>query len=206
MWITWGKTVGKTFWYNCLMISKSDLKKPLKALSRLRAEEVSKYRAAEFLEELEAMGQSSDYKAAKWVREHYEKLEKKDREKSAIDLETLGRLRKLPNKQDYLRYLCKLFLVFLQEEKIPKKYFIDVSITDIGIIVKIKKRIQSFKLSPRTGAFKAVGIPFYDRHACKIMAVRVGNTVAKLEGYVKKSDGGVMLPDQEDAKTYGFTG
>ena len=155
------------------------------------------------MEELEAMGQSSDLKASRWVKEYYENQSKKDWDKKVYDLEILEKLRKFPNRQDYLRYLSDIFLSFAKDEDIPKKYAVEMTITDIGIVVKIKKRGVPDGTPSRSGAFKAVGIPFYDRHACKIMAVRLGNTVAKLEGYRPKSDGGIILIDKEDQKIYG---
>ena len=39
--------------------------------------------------------------------------------------------------------------------------------------------------------------------ACKIMAVRLGNTIAHLEGYRHQTDGGISLPDEVDKKKYG---
>jgi hypothetical protein len=36
-----------------------------------------------------------------------------------------------------------------------------------------------------------------------MLAAKLGNTVAKLEGYTQKSAGGISLPDSEDLKVYG---
>jgi len=31
----------------------------------------------------------------------------------------------------------------------------------------------------------------------------LGNTIAKLEGYIKSTDGGILLPDEEHLQQYG---
>ena len=164
------------------MISKSDLKKPLKELTRLRGEQVSRYRADEERERLDVLGQESDKKALKWVQRSIKEEEKKGRDQKEIDFSVLNRLK------NHLR--------FASEEAIPKKYTINIDLTDKGLVVKIAG-------TPYYGAFTPSYLVSYDRHYCKIMAVRLGNTVAKLEGYYQRSEKGIIFPDREDMQVYG---
>src|SRR3990167_1774458 len=176
------------------MIYKSDLKKPLKELTRLRGEQVSRYRADEERERLDVLGQESDKKALKWVQRSIKEEEKKGRDQKEIDFSVLNRLKN--HKIPYLRYLSTIFLRFASEEAIPKKYTINIDLTDKGLVVKIAG-------TPYYGAFTPSYLVSYDRHYCKIMAVRLGNTVAKLEGYYQRSEKGIILPDREDMQVYG---
>lgn len=176
------------------MISKSDLKKPLNSLTKLDAEKVSRYKREEAEEELEVLGQESDRKAAPWVVKYVEALNEKERRRKDLCLEILTGL--LKKKKDYFRFLTNIFIGFAQEEDIPRKYQLDIDLTDIGLVVKIRK-------TKYYGAFKVTGLPIYDYRACKILSVKVGNTIAKLEGYQRKSQGGVFLSDSEDLRKYG---
>ena len=176
------------------MISKSDLKKPLKELSRLRGEQVSKYRAEEEKEKIDVLGQESERKALKWVQKAVAEAEKKESDQGQIDLSVLEKLKK--HKIPYLRYLATIFLRFAAEEAIPKKYQINVDLTDKGLVIGIAG-------TNKYRAFTPCGLVSYDRNYCKIMAVMLGNTVAKMEGYYQRTKSGIIIPDEEDAKTYG---
>lgn len=167
---------------------------PLASLTRLRGEELSKKRAAEEMERIELMGQESDIKAQKWVREDFEQREKKEQNEFYQDMEILHGLRK--NAKAYGRYLVQVFLKFASEEAIPKKYSVSTDLDDKGIVIRIDK-------TRYTGAFAVSGLPTYDHMAAKLMAVKLGNTVAKLEGFMKTTEGGIVLPDEEDVKLYG---
>ena len=176
------------------MVSKSDLKKPLKSLSKLEKERVLKYKRGEEEEKLSVLGQESERKAKPWVQREVAAWEKKEKAQRELDWSNLTKLRN--NRKEYFRKLVEIFLRFAQEEEIPLKYQILVDLTDQGIIIKIAK-------TNYLGAFTPCGMPFYDRHYCKIMAVKLGNTIGKLEGHLKKSAGGIILPDGEDLSAYG---
>lgn len=168
---------------------------PLSSLTRHEAQRESKLRAQEESEKLEAMGQDSDLKAKKWVQEEFKNAEKKEKLLWEMDMSELAKLRRGKPKY-YFRHLARVFMRFASEEAIPKKYVVNVSLTDKGILIKIANtRYQ--------GAFAPSGLPSYDRHACKILAVKLGNTIAKLEGYIPSTEGGIYLPDKEHIKQYG---
>lgn len=176
------------------MIPSSDLKKPVSSLTSLAQEKVKKYIRGEQEEILDALGQESDTKAAKWVREYSNKKEKEEKRTADMALEVLTGLR--GNKRPYMRFLVNVFMFFAREEDVGKNRQIAVDLTDQGIVVKIRK-------TRYMGAFAPCGIPFYDYHACKLMAVKLGNTCAKLDGYHRESDGGVLLPYEDEQKAYG---
>lgn len=176
------------------MVSKSDLKKSLNQLSRLRAEQVSKYRAEEEKEKIEILGQESERKAKRWVQKVVADAEKREKDQKDLDFTVLEKLKK--HKVAYFRYLSTIFLRFAAEEYIPKKYSVDIDLIDKGLVIKIAG-------TSYYRAFTPCGLVSYDRHYCKIMAVMLGNTIAKLEGHYQRSEKGVILLDGEDLKTYG---
>lgn len=168
---------------------------PLSSLSRLEATRESKLRAEEEKERLSVLGQRSELKAAPWVRKEFNEQERLAREDWSQDMQILSKLKNGKPKY-YFRYLAAIIMKFAQEEDIPKKYSINVDLTDKGLVI----RIAGTKYQ---GAIKPSGLPSFDRHACKVLAVRLGNTIAKLEGYVHATEGGVLLPDQEHIAQYG---
>jgi len=169
------------------------INKPLKTLTKLEAEYESKRRAAQEMEKLEALGQESDIKAAREIAKFDKEDEKAQRESFAQDMAYLIHFKK--NKIHYNRFLTHIFLRFASLEDISRKYPIEVDVNEIGIVVKIKGTNYQ-------GAFRSCGLPSFDRNACKILAVKLGNTIAKLEGYNRKTNAGIILPDNEDLKKY----
>lgn len=141
-------------------------------------------------EKLSVLGQESDLKAKKWIEEEFTENERRAKIDWETDMYQLLKLKK-GNPKYYFRYLAGILMKFASEEEIPKKYRIEVSLTDQGIVLKITG-------TKYQGAFKPTGLPSFDRNACKVLAVRLGTTIAKLEGYVRTTEGGIVLPDQED--------
>ena len=169
-------------------------------LTRYEAERIKKRRAGQAIEELEAMGQDSERKAAKWVREWWNKEDHDQQELIALQLSVLELLQRRGKRKEYFRYLADIFQNKLKEEAIPKRYRITADLTDQGIVISLSK-FGSNKV--RSGAFAPSGIPKYDHYAAYVFAVRVGNTVAKWDGYRQTSAGGIMLTDKEDDTIYG---
>ncbi len=167
--------------------------KKLHKLTKLQAQKQSKRNAHQESERLTAMGQESEVKAARWVKEDFREGELKERK---ITDETLTRLKKGQNSRvAYGRLLALSFFRFLEGEAIPGKYKIWTKVTNEGVAMGIKG-------TRFTTAFKPSGIAKYDMNAVKVRAVQVGNTVAKLEGYQPKSEGGIFLADALDEKYY----
>jgi hypothetical protein len=73
----------------------------------------------EAVEKLDAMGQESDIKASKWVKEIGKEEDHADAEKEAIQLEKLDKSRKF-TKQGYYQTMVKIMKeLFLNEAEIP---------------------------------------------------------------------------------------
>lgn len=181
--------------YNNLMIrARTDAS--LNSLTKLEAERESHLRAEEEAERLDVIGQESDLKAAPWVSKEAKERARQDRLQFDQDMDVLTHLRSQKHSKVYYRYLVTLLYRFAREEQISRKYPIEVLMDDKGIVVRIKG-------TRYLGAFKPSGLPSYDRNYCKILAVKLGNTVARLEGYRAVTDTGIILPDEEDQKVYG---
>ena len=174
--------------------SKSDLATPVEQLTELDKERVQKYKQGEAEEVLGVIGQESETKAAPWVRKIADEQEEKERKQRMIALEMLTSLRK--NKKQYIRFLSTIFLLFSKEEDVPKRYRLAMDLSDEGLAVFIGG-------TPYYGAFAPSGIPPYDYHACKLLAVRLGNTIAKLEGYHRDSGEGILIPWEDEKVAYG---
>jgi hypothetical protein len=163
--------------------------KDLRTLTTLeREKEIKKRRAAE--EELiDQLGQDSETKAAPLVLEHVKEQNKKDELKRQNDLANLEKAAK--NKKVYQRALVFVMQQFIREESIPKKYKLLLEINDKGIVCGIAD-------TDYYSAFEVIGIPKYDLNACKVMAVRIGNTVAKMEGHFRQTKGGILVGTKEE--------
>lgn len=172
------------------MVKKIDPRK----LTTLRKEEYFKKKRAEESERLSVIGQESDTRAAKWVREDASEKEKEDNLAKEQALFQLERFRK--DKFTYNKFLLQVFLRFVNDEAISPNYKIWARFNKIGITIGIAG-------TKFYGAFKACGIAKYDFFACKALAVELGNTIAHLDGYRRQSAEGVLFPDQEDLKNYG---
>ena len=147
----------------------------------------------EDFELVEAMGQESDREAVGPTRVWLEKEEQRDRLQIERFNINLGKLKKHPSR--YGEFLMKVIYMFIDQEQLPAKYKVWIQRSKKGISLGIVG-------TKFVGAFKPVGIEFYDLHACKLMAIRVGNTTAKLEGYQRQTEQGILLPDQVDMKRY----
>lgn len=169
----------------------STAKKPLQSLTTLEREKESKKLQARQEELIDEMGQTSEVKARGSIQKYVKEQEVAARQQQEMDLALLDKLLKKGGKQGYQRYLIAVMARFVKEEDIPKKYSLYVDSNDQGIVLGIEN-------TDYAGAFKVIGIPKYDINACKIMAVKLGNTVARLEGHFRTTDNGVILGGKED--------
>lgn len=169
-------------------------KLPIERMTPLDREAEIKRRQGQEEERIDVLGGNSEKKAIPWVQKDVAEQEKKDREYFYLVSELLKRHQK--KKIVYFRILVGVLQHFLKKEWISKKYFLDIEANDTGIKVELKG-------TKYYGAFKPCGLSNYDFMACQILAIKVGNTIGKLEGHYHKSGGGVILPDQEDKKIYG---
>lgn len=180
------------------MISKSDLKKPLEGLTKLDQEKVKSYKRGEELENLEIFGGENERKAAKWLKEYVDKLDKEEWNRKQFDLEVLTKLQR--KKPRYYRFLGVILKNFILEENIPQGFVLDLNISDKGLVLYLTG-------TKFYGAFKPCGVPIMDRGYCKILAMKLGNTVARIQGYYRQSLRGITLPykDQVEKISHGRT-
>ena len=164
----------------------------LTALEREKAEKKKIYEDSELID---AMGQESEIGAQKVVRQYVKDVEREEQKYTDEAMEILtGLIARGP--QAYNDFLLAVTHRFLSQETYPKTFQVNVVANRIGIIVAI----QGTKLY---GAFKSTFMPQYDYMACKILAVRTGNTIAKMQGNYNKTPGGIFIADGEDMKKYG---
>jgi hypothetical protein len=164
-------------------------KKDLNSLTVLEKEkEVSRlfHETEELIDEL---GQESDKSALRTVQEYGKEIAAETQLEQEIDIETLKKYS--TNKLHYQRYLVAVLHRFVAEEKISKRFSLYVESNDEGIVLGIEH-------TEYVGAFKPSGMPFYDINACKILAVQLGNTIARLEGNFETTDSGIILASKQD--------
>lgn len=160
------------------------LDKPLESMTQLDKERAIKRLRGEEEALLEEMGQETEAKAIPTVQEYVKEQDEAERQRHWRDQEALKFYSK--DKKKYQRYLLNVIERFINEESLPKKYTLEAESNDDGIVVKLEG-------TEYYGAFKVSGIPIYDINACKIIAVQVGNTVAKLEGHYTTTDSGIFV-------------
>lgn len=165
--------------------------------TKIEAERISKNTAEEEKYRIEQIGQESEIKGARLASEDFKRREKEDQK---FTEESFGKLElfKKKGRKYYNRFLRLLVSRFIQDEVIPEKYTFWMKADDVGVSLGIVG--TNFY-----GAFKPCGIENKDFMACKILAIKVGNTIAKLEGNYRVSEGGVAIPDEIDLKKYGHT-
>jgi hypothetical protein len=168
-------------------------KKDLRTLTKLEKERELKKLRGETEELIDEMGHTNEKRAAGVVKEYVQEQQKKQEEEKIRDIDQLKLFSS--NKKSYQRYLILILHRFIKEEAIPATYKIYAESNDTGIVVGIEG-------TTFTGAFKVCGIPFYDANACKVLAVQLGNTIAKLEGHVNRNEAGIIIPDFIDQKKY----
>lgn len=175
-----------------MIIRKSKLS--LENMTPLDREVEIKRRKAQEEEKIATFGQDSEDKAIPWVQKEIDNQDKKKQEYFLLMTSLLKS--KLSKKKIYNKFLAEIFLHFARYENIPKKYAINLETNETGLLMELRG-------TKYYGAFVTCGIPSYDFRAAQALAIRLGNTVAKLEGHFRKSQGGVVLPDGEDLKVYG---
>jgi predicted DNA binding CopG/RHH family protein len=160
-----------------------------RTLTRLEKQKQAQRVAAETEELIDELGQTSDRKAVRSVHQYVKENNELDRRERQGNIENLKRLSR--NKLHYQRYLISVLHKFVKEEAISKKYKLYVDSDDTGIVLGIVD-------TEYYGAFKVCGMPEYDINACKILAVKLGNTVAILEGHLRKTDSGIIVTNKAE--------
>ena len=126
-------------------------------------------------EELDAMGQESDTKAAKWVIEKSNEQEKIEAEEKAEQLDILEHKRKY-DRFSYQEKLAIFLRDMLREEGFPTQYGWVIELEGKAICLAVYKRDGSFK---QIRKFRVTGEPKYDRQACVVFSSWAGDLVLR---------------------------
>lgn len=167
------------------------LRKDFHKLSVLEQEKEKQRVKIETRALIEEMGQEDEKKALPTVRKYVAQIEQEEREQFYNDRELLTNLK--GNRQNYQRALILILQRFVKLEGISNKWTLNAESTDKGIVLGIAN-------TDYVSAFAVCGIPEYDIRACKTLAVKLGNTVARLEGNFRTTESGVIIATEEEAK------
>ena len=115
-------------------------------------------------EEIEAMGQDDEVKAAKWVKEKGKENEKIQNEKDAVALEKLHDKRK--QVYGYKDILLREALIRLKDYDVPSHYYIEIGKTEKGLIFGFKHFTDKQWFMK---GMKVCMIPKYDLFAISLM-------------------------------------
>jgi hypothetical protein len=173
-----------------------DLIKPQKDLTKLskldKEKEIQK-RRYEQEELIEEMGQSDEKKALPTVQKYVKEVGQVEAQDREVDLEFLQKFTR--NRPKYQRYLIMALQKFIVAEDLPRTYRFEISSSDEGIALQIEN-------TDLASGFKVSGIPKYDIAACKTLAVRLGNTIGKMEGHFKETQDGIIVATNQDFEVY----
>jgi len=151
-----------------------------KELSKLRHEE------EELIDEI---GQESETKALRPTQEYVKELQEQDAQRQLFFKEALHKA--IKDKKLYQRKLIFILQEFVKEEYIPEQYKMYVHSTDEGIVFGVTGTDLS-------SAIAVSGMPKYDIHAARILALRLGNTIARMEGHMRESSGGLYIANEKE--------
>jgi len=152
--------------------------------SKLNEDKNRKRQIEEEKERLDVLGQESDKKAVKWIKEEGKEADRKRRQKIGVDQEKLDTSRK-GSYANYKRALGRLIYEKFGKLTWPKGYRFGVFVTDKGIECHI---YDPFKRKFARGITPTYD-PKYDLNAAQIMAVQADNTLAILMGEAKARAG-----------------
>jgi len=142
-----------------------------------------KKKIAEELERLDVLGQESEKKAIKWVKEDHKNQVTKDKEVEAQELTRLSS--KKHQIVTYKEELAKILYQRLAKNIWPKGYRYVVNVTPKGIEVHIRN--QKNKWYGR--GISVTFMPEYDLNAAVILVIQADNTLAVSEKLAKEANG-----------------
>lgn len=166
--------------------------KPKKKLgTSLDEKKKQKQKDQEEEEKLAILGQESERKAKKWIREEIVKKAESDRLTFGSELEWLRSKRKFRD-EEYLIALASILWQRMKEVDFPLNYHWKVEIEGRKIRTEF---IDRFGRKFAKG-FKACGEPKFDHHAVGKVAIEAENTLDWIEGSLegRKTETGIFLP------------
>lgn len=149
----------------------------------------TKNQVGEILEKVDAMGQDSEIKAAKWVKEQNKIDEAQEEKYKNEKTETLERKSRY-SFSNYKQYLADIITDIIKNNLGVVRgwtYRSFYSEKGVGLVLLNGKR-------KFVKAFMPINIPKYDLNACAILCLEAENTIDKIEEEKKKTVSGIILP------------
>lgn len=152
----------------------------------------SSVKVGEIEERLDAMGQESEAKAAKAVKEVYSEAESQEKKERWEVLNRLDSKRKGKKIFNYTESLAIYMANKLKEEDFPSNWHFRVKLTAKD---KIRLDIFSNQGQRMVRGIKISGEPKYDMHAAEKLAIWAGDNILKtLQENGEKTKGNIILP------------
>jgi len=160
--------------------------------TKLEAEKTRKKKIGKAVEVVDATGQESDKKAAKYVIEEGKKYQKEKKKQEDIVMEDLTNKVKGPKIATYIHTLCKQAHDMVLSIGMPKEYQWGVWFDGKGIRLKV---ITPDKTTYNK-AFKPTNDPKYDLFACNKLFWWAEDLYDGLEGNLidSKPNGNIWVP------------
>lgn len=142
-----------------------------------------KKKVAEEVERIETLGQESEKKAVKWVKENTKEIQAKEKEKEAGELSRLDSKKK--NIVSYKEELAKIIYDRLAKNLWPKgyKYLVNTSPKGIGIFIKNAQGKEYGR------GMLVTFMPEYDLNAAVVLIIQADNTMAISDNLAKEVNG-----------------
>lgn len=157
-----------------------------------------KVKVSNINEEIDATGQESEVKAAKWVIEKENEREKEDQAVLDAEKEILGKRQKF-KFMDYKRTLAQMMARALFETPMPQGWRNHVSVTDKGIVCVVWDPTGQ----PYVRAFAPVNDSKYDITAVEKVLESAWVQVERWESAQGKTESGIILPDGSSKQVSG---
>lgn len=154
--------------------------------------EKSEKNAAEFAEEIDAMGQESETGAVKWVKEVEDREQQVREKKEADELTILSQKRKY-QKNPYYESLYTLAKRRISEYDIPRGYAVDIILKEDGRLVFGLQKV-GFRWYAK--GMKICGDPHFDINCVDRMIVQLMLSLDELQRQHEKhrTNSGIILP------------
>jgi len=172
-------------------MKKQDFLKKHKVRSKLEEEKVRKKLVDDEIYKIDQMGQESEKKAAKVVKEVAEEEDKKEKEFQAKQLEILHKVKK--KDKEYKKRLLFYLHSMIEEIDWPKEYEWGIWFDGKGVRLAVKDKNKVL----HQRAFQVTNDPKYDLHACLRFAVWAEDVLDLIEDRMDRmhQQGGVWLPN-----------
>lgn len=146
-------------------------------------EKKRKKKIAEELEKIDTLGQDSEKKAVKWIKEVDKERIKEEKETESQEISSLTSKKK--QVVTYKEELARILYKRLVKNVWPKGYRFIVNVTPKGLEVHIRNQKNKWYGKGISVTF----MPEYDLNAAVILVLQADNTLAVSEKLAKESHG-----------------